>query len=121
MQPEIAGTYVSLKNTRSEQVTQHLLYKQEFGLGMEQVQVLIYKQELDLDLEQVKDLVRKPEPGLNMELLTKVYKRELDLELTTLETKVQLLKFNSMKAGKELTGFAYYFNLAAVENTAQEK
>ena len=50
-------------------------------MGPERVRVLVYEQELCLDLEQVP---------------TQAYKRGLGLESPTLETKVQLLKFDSM-------------------------
>lgn len=56
----------------------------------------MYKQELDLDLEQVQDLICMPEPCLDMELLTQMYKWKLGLESLALETKVQLLKFDSL-------------------------
>ena len=65
-------------------------------MGPERVRVLVYEQELGLDLEQVQDLVRKPEPGLDTELPTQAYKRGLGLESPAFETKVQPLKFDGM-------------------------
>lgn len=44
----------------------------------------------------MQDLVRKAKLDLNIKLLTQAYKRKLGLGLSTLEIKVQVLKFNNM-------------------------